>query len=129
MMSLATQTVQAQGGYEGCYYGYAPARGGWQQPMSYQPAPSPPGQQSAKPGTMAVANGRTAQSNTQTYQSFSAQPAASTPTATYPVQAYPTYAGNNGYYGAPLYGGNGYSQGWRSFDNAHDHGVNPNAYP
>jgi hypothetical protein len=38
--------------------------------------------------------------------------------------------GNYGfYYGGPAYyGGYGYSSGWRSLDNANNHGVSPN-YP
>jgi hypothetical protein len=124
------------GGYAPTYYSYAPAWGGWQQSMTYQPAPSyavPPAP--AQAGTAAQPNGQIAQSNGQTYQSFSAEGAPANSygsTATYPVQAYPTYNGyygGSGYYGSPNYGGYGYSSNWRSLDNARYHGVDPNAYP
>jgi hypothetical protein len=143
VIGLAAQSAHGQWGYGrwgyqsywygGCSPAYsAPAWGGWQQPMSYQPAPS----QVAPPvaaGQTAQPNGQMAQSGDQTYQSFSAEtPAANSngSMATYPLQSYPTYGGYYGGYGN-YYGGSGYgySSDWRAFDNAHYHGVNPNAYP
>jgi hypothetical protein len=144
VIGLTTQSAHAQmWGYHGWGYqpwGYsyggcssrysAPAWGGWQQPMSYQPVPS----QAAPPvatGQTAQPNGQTAQFDNQTYQSFSAEPPAANSygsAATYPVQSYPAYGGYYGGYASPYYGGSGYGD-WRALDNAHYHGVNPNAYP
>jgi len=109
-----------------CSGGYS--YGGWYNPGGsayYTPAPSIPQAEQPK----ASPSGPVAQSNSQTYQSFSAEPSPA-PSPTYSVPSYPTYGGNYGfYYGGPAYyGGYGYSSGWRSLDNAGDHGVSPN-YP
>jgi len=143
-ISCMPQVASAQwgwgGGYGGgCYYSWSPAYaygGGWQgyysnyqpmpiQTMTYQQAPSP-----VPPAPSAQA-GQTAQANSQTYQSFSAEPpAATTYAAPAPTYSYPAYGGyyGNGFYGgySPGYYGNTTNSQW---DNANYHGINPNAYP
>jgi hypothetical protein len=150
---FSVQTANAQWGYYGSGCSSAapvgPPPANWHGPSSYQPgprqaapAPPPPPRQStqfngqrkgqinaqAQPNNqMRPANGQMAQSNNQAYQSFSAEPAPvySAPAATY---SYPAYGGY-GYYGTPYYGGGYGYGGWRQFDNAEDHGINPAGYP
>jgi hypothetical protein len=85
--------------------------------MTYQAAPAP----AATAGQTGQPDGQMAQSNSQTYQSFSAETAvpANGPAVGYPVQFYPAYGGSS----------YGYSSDWRSLDNARFNGVNPGAYP
>jgi hypothetical protein len=97
----------------------------WQAPMTANPSPN-----YAAPAPPA---GRMAQSNNQTYQSFSAEPAPTytpAPAATYYAPSYPSY--NGGFYGySPYNYGGGYNSGysdWRRWDNANYHGISPN-YP
>jgi hypothetical protein len=133
------QVASAQWG--GCYswspgYSYGYGGGGWQGYSYYQPAPAQtmtyqqaPSQVPPAPAPPA---GQTAQSNNQTYQSFSAEPQATgTYAAPAPTYSYPAYGG---YYGNGFYGG-GYGGGYygnttnSQWDNANYHGINPNAYP
>jgi hypothetical protein len=94
---------------------------GWQGPMTYQPTPY-----QAAPQT-APSNGQMAQSNGQTYQSFSAPPTPAYGAAPiYTAPSYPAYGGYyGGYYSSPYYygGSYGYSPGWRSLDTANHHGT------
>ena len=87
-------------------------------------APPPPAPQSTQ--FNGQPNGQMAQSNNQTYQSFSAEPApvySAPPAATY---SYPAYGGYGGFSGAPYnngYYGYGNNQSWRRWDNAGNHGF------
>jgi len=110
----------AYGGWQGYYSNYQPAPA---QTMTYQQAPN------QVPPAPTPQAGQTAQSNTQTYQSFSAEPSAApmyaAPAPTYSYPAYGGYYGNGGY-GYPSYYGNTTNSQW---DNANYHGINPNRYP
>jgi len=105
--------------YPGGYTYYSPA------PVNQPAAPStaPATAQSAAPSAV-PSNGQVAQSNSQTYQSFSAEPSPVYSAPTYTAQSYPAYGGNYGYsYGWPTYyggfgggygggyGGGGYTHG------------------
>lgn len=113
----------AYGGWQGNYSNYQPMPA---QTMTYQQAPNP------VPPAPTPPAGQTAQSNNQTYQSFSAEPQATgTYVAPAPSYSYPAFGGNygNGYYGGG-YGGGYYGNTTNSqWDNANHHGINPNLYP
>jgi hypothetical protein len=119
-LGFAVQSARA----DGCGSGI-PATA-WQGPQ----ASSQPSMARTTPAPPA---GQTAQSNNQTYRSFSAEPAPA-PTYSYApstTYSYPTYGYyGNSYYGNGYYGGYGYSYGSNQrWDNANNHGINPNAYP
>ncbi len=133
-LGFSVQTANAQGNYgSGCSSGApaGPPPAGWNGPSSYHPGPNqappapppPPAPQSTQ--FNGQPNGQMAQSNNQTYQSFSAEPApvfSGAPAATY---SYPAYGGYGGFYGSPY--NNGYygygNQSWRRWDNAGNHGF------
>jgi hypothetical protein len=134
-VGFSVQTANAQWSYgSGCSSGAptGPPPAGWNGPSSYQPGPNqaapapppPPAPQSTQ--FNGQSNGQMAQSNNQTYQSFSAEPApvySSPPAATY---SYPAYGGYGGFYGSPYnngYYGYGNNQSWRRWDNAGNHGF------
>jgi hypothetical protein len=122
-----------------CSSGYY--SGGWYYPSGYAyDNPAPVYEQVAPSGASSTgqaaqlkdpSNGQVAQSNSFTYQSFSASPSSSSapaPAPTYVTPSYPMYGGyyGYGYYGAPYYysgSGYGYSSGWQSLDNANHHGI------
>jgi hypothetical protein len=125
-VGLMVQTASADpwgSGYGGCGCSSAAPATAWQAPaqaMNVPPAPA----QTASPAPQA---GQMAQSNNQTYRSFSADPTpAAAPVYAAPVQNY----GGYGYYGTPNYGGSfngyqsyGYGGGdYRRWDNANNHG-------
>jgi hypothetical protein len=168
-IGLATQSAYAQssGGNSGCQSNApsGPEPKDWHGPSSYQPGPdqrpmtAPPAPQAPRQAPGQTMNqqpaqgamtyqqapaqqGQMAQSNNQSYQSFSAEPQAA-PTYSYAPNtsySYPTYGYGYGY-GGPYYGGSfnggsyyggngsyGNTTGSR-WDNAGNHGINANAYP